>query len=43
VVPVEVITDRAPTYPRVLDEMGPAVWHHVERYANNRVCAVRRC
>jgi transposase-like protein len=37
VVPVEVITDRAPTYPRVLDEMWPAVWHHVERYANNRV------
>jgi transposase-like protein len=37
VTPVEVITDRAPTYPRVLDEMWPAVWHHVERYANNRV------
>jgi transposase-like protein len=37
VVPVEVITDRAPTYPRVLDEMWPAAWHHVERYANNRV------
>jgi transposase-like protein len=37
VVPVEVITDRAPTYPRVIDEMWPAVWHHVERYANNRV------
>jgi transposase-like protein len=37
VVPVEVITDRAPTYPRVLDERWPAAWHHVERYANNRV------
>jgi transposase, IS6 family len=37
VAPVEVITDRAPTYLRVLDEMWPAVWHHVERYANNRV------
>jgi transposase-like protein len=37
VVPVEVITDRAPTYPRVLDETWPAAWHHVERYANNRV------
>jgi transposase-like protein len=36
VAPVEVITDRAPTYLRVLDEMWPAVWHHVERYANNR-------
>jgi transposase, IS6 family len=37
VVPVEVITDRAPTYPRVLNQMCPAAWHHVERYANNRV------
>jgi hypothetical protein len=27
----------APTYPRVLDEMLPAAWHDVERYANNRV------
>ena len=36
-VPVEVITDRAPTYPRVLDALWPAAWHHVERYANNRV------
>ena len=37
VTPSEVITDRAPSYPRVLDEMWPAAWHHVERYANNRV------
>jgi hypothetical protein len=37
VAPVEVVTDRAPTYPRVLDEMLPAAWHDVERYANNRV------
>jgi transposase-like protein len=37
VAPVEVVTDRAPTYPRVLDELWPAAWHHVERYANNRV------
>jgi transposase-like protein len=37
VVPAEVITDRAPTYPRVLDQLWPAVWHHTERYANNRV------
>jgi transposase-like protein len=35
--PSEVITDRAPTYPRVLDEMWPAAWHHTERYANNRI------
>jgi transposase, IS6 family len=37
VVPVEVITDRAPAYLRVLDQVAPAAWHHVERYANNRV------
>jgi transposase-like protein len=37
VVPVEVITDRAATYPRVLDALWPAVWHHVERYSNNRI------
>jgi transposase-like protein len=37
VTPVEVVTDRAPTYPRVLDQMWPAAWHHVERYANNRI------
>jgi hypothetical protein len=27
----EVVTDRAPVYPRVLDELVPAAWHHVER------------
>jgi transposase-like protein len=37
VTPVEVITDRAPTYPRVVDDMWPAVWHHTEQYANNRI------
>jgi len=37
VAPVEVITDRAPTYPRVLEELWPAAWHHIERYANNLV------
>jgi transposase, IS6 family len=36
-VPVEVVTDRAPTYPRVLDALWSAAWHHVERYANDRV------
>ena len=41
VTPVEVVTDRAPTYPRVLDQLWPAAWHHVERYANNRVEADR--
>jgi transposase-like protein len=37
VTPVEVVTDKSPVYPRVLDEVVPAAWHHVERYANNRV------
>lgn len=32
--PVEVVTDRAPPiYPRVLDELWPAAWHHREQYA----------
>ena len=35
--PAEVITDRAPTYPAVVKKLWPAAWHHVERYANNRV------
>jgi transposase-like protein len=37
VVPTEVVTDRAPTYLRVLDELWPAAWHHSEQYANNRI------
>ena len=37
VLPTEVVTDRAATYPHVLDQVVPAAWHHVERYANNRV------
>jgi transposase-like protein len=37
VAPTEVITDRAPTFPRVLDRLWPAAWHHTERYANNRI------
>ena len=35
--PIEVVTDRAPTYPVVLDELLPAAWHRTDRYANNRV------
>jgi transposase, IS6 family len=35
--PVEVVTDRAATYPVVLEELLPAAWHRTERYANNRV------
>ena len=33
----EVTTDRAPAYPRVLDEHVPAVLHTVEQYANNPI------
>jgi transposase-like protein len=35
--PVEVVTDRAATYPVVLEELLPAPWHRTEQYANNRV------
>ena len=35
VTPSEVVTDAAPVYPAVLDELVPSAWHHVERYANN--------
>ena len=35
--PTEVVTDAAPVYPRVLDELVPAAWHHVEQYENNRI------
>jgi transposase-like protein len=37
VAPVEVVTDRAATYPIVLEELLPAAWHRTEQYANNRV------
>jgi IS6 family transposase len=35
--PVEVTTDRAPLYPRVIDDLVPAARHVLEQYANNRV------
>jgi transposase-like protein len=37
VTPVEVVTDRAAVYPRVLDVVGPAAWHRIEQYANNPI------
>ena len=37
VTPTEVVTDKSPVHPQILDEVVPAAWHHVERYANNRV------
>jgi len=33
--PSEVVTDRAPTYPMVLEELLPAAWHRTDRYANH--------
>ena len=33
--PVEVTTDRAPVYPRILDELVPTARHVLEQYANN--------
>ena len=35
--PVQVVTDRAPIYPLVLEELLPAAWHCTEQYANNRI------
>lgn len=35
VTPTEVVTDAAPVYPGVLDDLVPSAWHHVERHANN--------
>jgi transposase-like protein len=35
VTPSEVATDRAPTYPMVLEEPLPAPWQRTDRYANN--------
>ncbi len=35
--PVEVVTDRAATYPIVLEKLQPAPWHRTDQYANNRV------
>ena len=35
--PTEVSTDRAPAYPRVIDELIPAVCHVVEQYTNNPI------
>jgi IS6 family transposase len=36
-VPVEVITDRAPVYPRLVEELVPAARHITDRCANNAI------
>jgi transposase-like protein len=33
IMPSEVVTDLAPTYPVVLEELLPAAWHRTDRYA----------
>jgi transposase-like protein len=35
--PSEVVTDRAPTYPMVLEGLLPAAWHRTDRDANNHI------
>jgi transposase-like protein len=35
--PTEVTTDRAPAYPRVLDELLPTACHVMEQYTNNPI------
>ena len=35
--PVEVTTDRAPVYPRLIDQLAPGARHVLEQYANNLV------
>ena len=35
--PSEVLTDAAPVYPAVIEELIPSAWHHIEQYANNRI------
>jgi transposase, IS6 family len=39
--PSAVTTDKAPAYPRVLDELVPAACHLTEQYGNNLIEAVR--
>jgi transposase-like protein len=37
VTPSEVVTDAAPIYPAVLEDLIPSAWHHVEQHANNPI------
>ncbi len=37
VMPSEVVTDAAPVYPAVLDELLPSARHHVARHVNNPI------
>lgn len=35
--PSEVVTDAAPIYPAVLEDLIPMAWHHVEQHASNPI------
>jgi transposase-like protein len=35
--PIEVVTDKAPTYPAVLEALLPGAWHRTDRYAHNHI------
>jgi transposase-like protein len=37
VTPIEVVTDKAATYPTALGKLLPAAWHRTDRYANNHL------
>jgi transposase-like protein len=37
VTPTEVVTDAAPIYPAIVEELMPAAWHHIEKHANNPI------
>ena len=37
ITPVEVVTDKAVTYPIALGELLPAAWHRTDQYANNHI------
>jgi transposase-like protein len=37
ITPIEVVTDHAPVYPEVLEQLLPAAWHRTDQYANNHV------
>ena len=37
ITPSEVITDQAPVYPAVLEDLLAAAWHRTDRYANTWV------
>jgi transposase-like protein len=42
VIPSEVVTDAAPIYPAVLEELIPSAWHHVEQHAHAFIQNLRR-